>query len=782
MGRGLKALISVQIIAVLVFLFFVVPQITSERPIDYVIQPQQSQENRPTIRVGDDFNYPPYTFLDKDGNPTGYNIELIQAVADVIGYNLELELMSWSEVRKGLENGSLDLTAGMFYTDARAEDYAFSSRHSLTWGDIFTRNGDQIKTLDELQGKTVVVLRDDIMEEYLSDQDLNIQLIQVDTIPDAFGLVHQGIYDYAGIIKPIGMYLIDEYNYENLVASDLALAPHDYCMAASKENEELIYLMNSGMQVLKANGTYQMIYDRWLGIYEERDWGAFLQDNLIMILPILLMIVFLIESVIILRVVLRKKSRELERSYASKFAAEAKTRTLLRAVPDMIFHVNVDGKILDYSETNPNLKALAAEGDLFSSIESILGLDQTESIMKDVQRVVQTGQMMTDYLDLQWKEELYHFEFRIIRLNEKEAMLMVRDITQRQRNETKIRYLNEHDQLTDLHNRRFFEKELDWLSSRGICPVSVMMIDVNGLKLVNDSFGHAMGDQLLRKVASALQRTCQDKGSVSRTGGDEFVVLLPLIAYEEARQIAKQIKKNLADEKVAFLEISVSIGWATKTIPSENLREVLVKAEDFMYKEKLLDAPGMHGEAIQTIMRTLYEKSSREEAHSQRVSLLSYQLAVELGLPEKDCQELKAVSLLHDIGKIAIPVGILDKPGKLTDDEFEQIKKHPEIGFRILGSIHSMAELAQHVLSHHERWDGRGYPRGLKEEEIPLMSRIIAIADAYDAMTSERSYKKAMTKWQAIEEIKKNMGSQFDPLIADAFISQVLQGKEEMDA
>lgn len=182
-----------------------------------------------------------------------------------------------------------------------------------------------------------------------------------------------------------------------------------------------------------------------------------------------------------------------------------------------------------------------------------------------------------------------------------------------------------------------------------------------------------------------------------------------------------------------------------------------------MYKQKLFDSPSMRGKAINAIIRTFHEKNKREEAHSHRVSKLCESLGEAIGLSSGDIEELRTAGLLHDIGKIAIEESILGKPGKLTDDEWEEIKRHPEIGYRILSTVNYMSDIAEYVLTHHERWDGRGYPKRLKGAEISYKSRIITIADAYDAMTSERSYRSALSNAVAIEELQRNAGSQFDP-------------------
>jgi diguanylate cyclase (GGDEF)-like protein/PAS domain S-box-containing protein len=353
------------------------------------------------------------------------------------------------------------------------------------------------------------------------------------------------------------------------------------------------------------------------------------------------------------------------------------------------------------------------------------------------------------------------------------VVLVFRDFTEKKKNHDEIKYLSFHDHLTGAYNRRFYEEELARVDTARNWPLTIVMGDVNGLKLINDSFGHAAGDQLLVKTAAALTNSCRADDIIARIGGDEFIILFPKTDAFEAAQLIKRIKKLLQQESIEGLEISVSFGSATKTSAAEEIREVFKQAEDKMYHNKLYEGPSLKGRVIDNIVAALNHKSSREEVHSRQVSILCEKMGVALGMDEYQIKELKAFGLLHDIGKIAISDKILNKPDRLSEAEWLEMKNHAEIGYRILCTNTELTEIADYVLAHHERWDGSGYPKGLKGPEIPLPARICAIADAYDAMISEGSYKSPLSTELAMTELLNHAGTQFDPELVLVFVGLI---------
>ena len=350
------------------------------------------------------------------------------------------------------------------------------------------------------------------------------------------------------------------------------------------------------------------------------------------------------------------------------------------------------------------------------------------------------------------------------------AIESIRDVTERKNLEDKLTHISFHDSLTGLYNRAFFEEELKRLDSDRYIPISIIMTDLNGLKLVNDAFGHQYGDNLLKQAAEVIKNYCRKSDIVARWGGDEYIILLPKTDQAYAEKIIQRIKNACGKTAELKIPLNIAIGCATKNNNSVSLESILKKAEDQMYRNKLLEAKSVQNQIIQSLTKALYEKNIETENHSNRVIDLAMQLGKKLKLPNDRMDELILHAKLHDIGKVSIDENILKKKTRLAAKEWKVIKKHSEAGYRIASSSTLLAPIAEYILAQHEWWNGKGYPRKLKGEQIPLISRIVAIIDAYDAMVNERPYKSAKTKKEAIAEIEKFSGIQFDPVIAKEFI------------
>ncbi|MDO9573373.1 MAG: diguanylate cyclase [Candidatus Contubernalis sp.] len=349
-----------------------------------------------------------------------------------------------------------------------------------------------------------------------------------------------------------------------------------------------------------------------------------------------------------------------------------------------------------------------------------------------------------------------------------------RDITQQKAYEKHLKYLNTRDVLTGLFNRNYFEEEMNRLQNPRFRPVSIIVSDVNYLKFINDTLGHDKGDQLLRNAAKAFRSTLRSSDMAARIGGDEFAVILPETdretAFEAIERINKFIKKYNSSHP--DLPLSMSFGVAYTYNKEKSLAKTFQEADDAMYRDKLGKRESIQLTLVNTMLTSLHKKNPIPKGNSDRLEkLISYiAMAENLNLSQEECHALKTLVAFHDIGEVGVPEEILKKPDILTTEEMEMIKKHPETGFRIASASPEMAPLAQYILHHHEWWNGKGYPSGLAGEEIPFLCRLLSIIDAYDSMTSQRPYRRPMSNEEALKELNKGKGSQFDPTLTQKFI------------
>lgn len=351
--------------------------------------------------------------------------------------------------------------------------------------------------------------------------------------------------------------------------------------------------------------------------------------------------------------------------------------------------------------------------------------------------------------------------------------LKVKNAMELMKRNDEIIYLSYHDKLTGLYNRRFYEEEIKKLDNEKNLPISIIMGDVNGLKLANDAFGHEAGDKLLKKIAGIFKSVCNEDQIPVRTGGDEFLIVMPKTSLEEAEGKVEKIKEKCMREKEEPIKPSVSVGCSSKEHAKQDIYDIYKAAEDRMYSVKLMESKSIRSSIISSLRKTLHERTHETEEHSERLKDFSAKLGKALCLSADQIHNIQLLALLHDIGITAIPDHILRKSGNLTREEWDMLKNHCEIGYRIVTTSPDLAHIADDVLCHHENWDGTGYPRGLAGKKIPLNSRIISVLDTYDSMIYGSFYQRPVSRDETLEFIRIQSGKCFDPKIVKAFMEVI---------
>lgn len=346
------------------------------------------------------------------------------------------------------------------------------------------------------------------------------------------------------------------------------------------------------------------------------------------------------------------------------------------------------------------------------------------------------------------------------------------DITEIKAKEVELNYLIQHDFLTGLYNRRFIQNQIsEWIES-GVLPLGIALIDLNGLRLINDTFGLSRGDDILNRFARFLSSEFTQE-VVGRFGGDEFMVVRPYSSLQDLEMMKEKVATVVRRMNLEEFKLSASVG--VSLLDSRlTFSEALYQAESDLNRRKALEERSALNQSIKVILNTLTQKYQREKEHSTNVAWLCRLMGEEMNLAKDDIKELELSGMVHDIGKIAIEDQVLSKPGRLTLQEYEIIQLHCQYGYQLLKAADQYSNIAINALCHHEHFDGKGYPHGLSGEEIPLFSRIIGVVDAFEAMTSDRIYRKGIKVSEAVDEIVRCSGTQFDPRVVDVFVNQVL--------
>ncbi|MCL4441276.1 MAG: PAS domain S-box protein [Firmicutes bacterium] len=463
--------------------------------------------------------------------------------------------------------------------------------------------------------------------------------------------------------------------------------------------------------------------------------------------------------------------------------SEEKYRLLLETIEDGFYEVDLAGNLIHYNDAMAGIHEL-------SDKDSYLGVnyrDYTDKesaarVFKAYNQVFSTGQpekgFTWEMVTRKGARKILEASITLARDSSGKPTGfrgIIRDITERRQAEERLKYLSMHDVVTGLYNRTYFEQEMTRLCHSRFSPVTVICCDVDGMKLVNDTFGHKKGDDLLKAVAEVLRSPFRTSDVVARTGGDEFAILLPKTSKQAARRVLNRIKKAIENynRKGAGLPIKISMGTATGRVSREkefSCSELYRQADNDMYRQKLQNKINSRGSMVSSLMKALDDRDFLSQGHARRVFEYAQKLGVSAGLSARELTDLDLLAQYHDLGKVGISDHILFKAGPLNPKKWEEMKEHSEIGFRIARSTPELSSIADFILYHHEWWNGQGYPLGSKGQEIPLLCRVFSIADAYDAMTSDRPYRKAMTPGDALGELEKGSGTQFDPHLIKMFL------------
>lgn len=725
------------------------------------------------IRIVMDDNYPPYVFRNEKGELKGILIDYWKLWEEKTGITAEITAKDWGTALSEMKEGKYDVIDTLFYTEERARLFTYSRPYTTIEVPIFFhQNFYGISDADSLKGVIVGVKSGDASEAFLRDKGVK-NLVTYESYEDIIeGVKNREILVFV-MDKPPAFYYLYKYGLIDQFKVSSPLYTGEFHRAVRKGDEELLKAVEEGFALISPR-EYRAIEKKWMGqpLYEH-PYVKYL-PHLILAAAFIFFIILLWNY--LLQREVRRKTQELE-------AEKELLSITLYSIGDGVVTTDKEGRIVALNRAASEIAGFSedeAKGLAFSEIFCLINEEDGSREPCPAEKVIKTGEIE----ELGNHICLIHKDGHKVPIADSAApikdskgriwgaVVVFRDVTREREQREKIVYLSYHDVLTGLYNRRFMEEKIKLLEREEI-PVTVIMGDVNGLKLTNDVFGHEAGDRLLKEAAKIFREVGQDKDIIGRWGGDEFLLLIPYSTPGEGEEIIGKIRERCRETRIEEVRLSISLGSSFRGNGRQSLRYRIKEAEERMYRQKLIEGRSYRHGIIESLLSTLFVKSMETREHTERIKDLCLLVAERMLLSSREKDELVLLALLHDIGKVGIEKDILLKPGALTEEEWKEMRKHPEIGYRIALNTPELAFIAEYILYHHERYDGKGYPQGLKGKEIPLLCRILALADAYDAMTQDRVYRPAMPKEEALAEIRKNRGKQFDPEVADIFLDIV---------
>lgn len=440
-----------------------------------------------------------------------------------------------------------------------------------------------------------------------------------------------------------------------------------------------------------------------------------------------------------------------------------RNKALITTIPDVLLVSDLEGNIAPFAKASRKENPIA-----YGILEDELLLRELREV---IHKVVETRELVTYNFRMKRFDSVFYLEARIHISEIDEILIIIRDMTERMLLEKKLRFMAERDSLTKLYNRLYFEEQLNKYENTFVEKFTLLLLDIDGLKLMNDTLGHLYGDLIIMAIADIINILFGDIGCVSRVGGDEFGILIAGLSQLEIEEKLNELKNMVREynEKTDTLKVSISFGYSHCKKVKINTKWMFQEADNNMYQNKLLKEASNRNSLVKTLMKALEARDYITEGHAERMEANAVKMGEYLRLSQKQMDRIKLLVKFHDIGKVGIPDIILNKPSRLTEEEWKIMKTHSNIGKRIAEASTELEEIAQLILMHHERWDGEGYPLGVKGEEIPIECRILSVVDAYDAMTNDRPYRKAMPYSAAEQQLEEGAGSQFDSKLVSAF-------------
>ncbi|MEN4010572.1 MAG: transporter substrate-binding domain-containing protein [Chloroflexota bacterium] len=751
--------------------------------------PAAGSPERRVIRVAGDQTYPPFEFLD-NGVPSGFNVDLIHAIAAEMDFEVEVTLGAWSEVRQGLLDGKYDLLLGMVPTAERDKVIDFSVPYTYIAFDLFVPSDSNVSTLDDLRGKTVVVQTGGLMQEYLQSQNYGAEPILVQDVSNALRLIHDGVYDAALLNRLQGQFLISELGLSNVRRVGSEILPSKYGMAVKDGNKELLARLNEGLYLVSNSGQLNEIQEKWFGVYESRPTWQLLRPWIFGLGGaggLLLLSLLVAWS---LRKQVDNRTRQLRRS-------EEKYRQLVENAREGV--VVSCGDVLVFA--NPAAAAITGY-----AVDELIGMKIANLIHPDDLLMV-----MDRYRRRLLGEDVpAYYAFRLINRARETRWAQVHavtiewektaatldmfiDITDQRRAEEQVQQQLRHMAAlravdmaitASMDLTMTLRVVLEQVTMQlGADAASVLLLEDETQQLVyaaGQGFRGGLERDLRIRMGegyagqAALKRRTVRVADLAQSADnlrtEEWVREEGFVSYISLPLISKGQVKGVLEifHRAAW---NINAAWMNFVEALANQAAIAIDNAQLLknLKSANLDLTLAYDDTIAGWARALELRDGNTEGHSQRVADLTVELAAAMGVRGEALVHIRRGAILHDIGKMAIPDSILKKTSTLTDAEWQVMKMHPVYSFNLLSEIEFLRPALDIPYGHHERWDGSGYPRGLRGGDISLAARIFAVVDVWDALTDDRLYRPGWKEHEALEYIRSLSGAQFDPRVVEVF-------------